>query len=198
VKSKKKPTKKPKTAKKKTGLTPGRNSIANLTEIEKLICDLVVEARLPKSVALKEAGYNPTNAGRFFRRPKIKAYVDAKIAMRVATNKHRRDLIIQELQNIAFSRLSDFVEFDNGALTIKASKNLSDDQKAALAEISESVNMASGNIKIKLHDKNKALEILAKTEGMLIDRHKLGGDEDNKAPIRFLLGPKNLKPPEKD
>ena len=168
-----------------SGLTKSPNP--NIGSKEKFICDLVVEAKLPKRTAMAEAGLNPTHTTRFFNRPNIAAYIEAKRAVAVAVNKHRQGMIIAELQKIAFANLGDYLTFGPDGVKLKTSKLPTDDQKAALSEVAETISMAGGNVKMKFHSKTKALETLAKIEGMLVDKLKLSGSVEVTPTEEYIL-----------
>lgn len=190
--SKVKATKKKAKAKKKTrkpqsrGLTKSPNP--DISSKEKFICNLVVEAKLPMRTAMAEGGLDPTHTTRFFNRPNIKAYIEAKRAVKVEVSKHRQGMIIAELQKIAYANLGEYIEFGRDfGVAVKSSRSLTSDQKAAILEVSENITQFGGTIRIKLHDKTKALETLAKIEGMLVDKLKLSGSVEVTPTEAYIL-----------
>jgi len=70
--------------------------------------------------------------------------------------------ILQELMRIGFARATDHVAVSGGALVIRPSEELTDDQAAAIA----SLERTSAGIKVKFYDKLKALELLGKMFGL--------------------------------
>ncbi len=50
------------------------------------------------------------------------------------------------------------------------SKDLSDDDAAMVAEVSETVTKDGGSLKVKSHDKVRALELLGKHLGIFVDK----------------------------
>jgi phage terminase small subunit len=76
------------------------------------------------------------------------------------------DRVLLEYARIAFSSLHDVVEWDDGGIRVKPSANLTDDTRAAIAEIVASAK--SGAIyRVKLHDKKPVLDALARHLGLL-------------------------------
>lgn len=65
--------------------------------------------------------------------------------------------VLDELGKIAFSNISDFLEFGPGKLLLKESGTMDRDVLSCIAEVSET---AKRGIKFKLHDKAKALDSL--------------------------------------
>ena len=70
--------------------------------------------------------------------------------------------VLEELACIAFARATDYLQVENGVLTIRDSKSLTKRQRAAVA----SVEKTSTGVKVKFYDKLKALELLGKAVGL--------------------------------
>lgn len=70
--------------------------------------------------------------------------------------------IINEYIRVAFARLTDFVSLKGNTITVKSFDELSDDQKAAICEITQKGEY----FKVKLHDKLRALDSLSKIFGL--------------------------------
>lgn len=73
--------------------------------------------------------------------------------------------ILEVLKAIAFSDFTEYVWIEDGEVRYKDSRQLSGPQRAAIAGIKDS----GKGVEIKLHDKQKALELLVKYLG-LFDR----------------------------
>ena len=90
--------------------------------------------------------------------------------------------ILRELRAIAFSDFTEYIRIEDGAVVVTDSRNLSPEQRAAIAGIKDT----GKGVEIKLHDKQKALELLVKFLGLFdTDRQRQGitvrfegGEED--------------------
>ena len=87
--------------------------------------------------------------------------------------------ILRELSAVAFSDFTDFVRVEDGQVLITDSRNLDYSRRAAIAGIKDT----GKGVEIKLHDKQKALELLVKYLG-LFDRTDSPGEHA----IRVELG----------
>lgn len=94
---------------------------------------------------------------------------------------------IDELKKIAFSDIKDFMKFDKDGVEFKDSEEV---DGTILSEVSsqttESATKDSSttrtNLKIKLHDKMKALEMLGKYKSLFVDKLEV----DNK-PLEVII-----------
>ena len=113
-------------------------------------------------------------ACRLFNKPKVHARYD-QLHDRLV--KEAEDdcivdakMVLKELANIAFANVTDFVnvEVDERGSKVKINNTatLPDDKKAALAEI----GTTQAGIRIKQHDKVKALELLGKHLKLFTDK----------------------------
>src|SRR6266851_3194490 len=76
------------------------------------------------------------------------------------------DRVLREYRRIAFANLRHILNWDGTGMEVKPSKDLSDDDVAAIAEIVEAA--ATGKpYRIKLDDKKAALDAIARYLGML-------------------------------
>ena len=73
-----------------------------------------------------------------------------------------RERVLRELAAIAFSDFTDFVRVSDGAVEVTDSSRLSALQCAAVAAIKDTGKA----VELKLYDKQKALELLAKLTGI--------------------------------
>ena len=78
----------------------------------------------------------------------------------------------QQLTNIGFAQITDVVSWTPDSLTIKSMEDVPDGALAAIESISESVTSNGGvrTIKVKLRDSLRALDQLARINGMYVER----------------------------
>ena len=72
------------------------------------------------------------------------------------------ETILDVLKAIAFSDFTEYIWVEDGEVRVKDSRLLSPAQRAAIAGIKDS----GKGVEIKLHDKQKALELLVKYLGL--------------------------------
>lgn len=95
--------------------------------------------------------------------------------------------IITELQIVAFGCLKDVADWGQAGLTIKDSEELEDEARI-VSEISETKtstkdDVTTSTIKIKLHDKLRALEMLGKYHKIFTDKVEHGFDK----PVEIVM-----------
>lgn len=137
---------------------------------------------LNASAAAKRAGYSaataPQIANRLMADPRIHEEISRLMGERVKRTEITQDMVIKELGYIAFGRASHLMKWGPNGIEVKPSEELSDEEIALVAEISETV---SGNesqnrsIKLKCNDRLKALELLGRHLGMFKDKVEQSG-----------------------
>ena len=123
-----------------------------------------------KQAAIR-AGYSPktaeVQASRLLSLVKVQTEIAKAMEDREKRTGITQDRVLAELSAIAFAKATDYVEIDDdGAVKIKATASLTDEQKKAIAGIKEGAN----GIEIKLTDKTKALEMLSRHLGLFNDK----------------------------
>lgn len=94
-------------------------------------------------------------------------------SLRIGVN---RDQIVNELSAMAFSRVSDYMDWGEGEIVLKDSTKLTEAQQAAILEVSESVARdGTRTVKVKLQSKQVALDRLAQLLDEEEDRVKKAG-----------------------
>ncbi len=83
------------------------------------------------------------------------------------------DDVLAELSAIARTKMSDVATFDGRVWKLKPFDEISEEAHSAISELTY---MAGGRSKLKLCDKVKALELLAKHFGLLLDRAEIVGN----------------------
>ena len=96
----------------------------------------------------------------------VAKYISERMQERQQRTEVTQDMVVKELATIAFARATDYAAVRGGAVYIKDTDSLSDEQIRAIAGIKEGAN----GIEIKLNDKEKALELLGRHLGMWNDK----------------------------
>ena len=91
--------------------------------------------------------------------------------------------MVNEIARIAFSKMPDFARVEKGALVIVDTNQLTEDQQAAISEISETTGEGGRTVRVKLHDKLAALDKLAKGLSLYKERHEVSGP--NGGPVQI-------------
>ena len=112
-------------------------------------------------------------ARRFFGKPGVQKLLrdyDRQVAKvtekKLAKYSLSEERVLEELIKIAFTNPTDLMSWDANGVKVKDSAELTDDEKAAIADVDVVYTKAGHRIKIKSIDKTKALELLAKKLGM--------------------------------
>lgn len=130
-------------------------------------------ATLNATVAAIEAGYSEKGAKVTGHRLLTNANVQAAIQERATLAKREAlvttERIIEEVRRLALANAGDYFEWDADTVRLKPSSELSREQLAAVAEVSQTVTQHGGTIRLKLHDKNAALDKLCKHLGIYSD-----------------------------
>lgn len=85
--------------------------------------------------------------------------------------------IIQELARIAFVNMKDLATWTESGVHFKPSDSISEDAAAAIVEVSETVTQHGGTLRIKQHDKVRALELLGKYRKLFAERVEHSGPD---------------------
>lgn len=116
------------------------------------------------------AGYSPRRADALgyenLRKPEIKDAIEVAQRERSARTGVTADRVVQEIARVAFSSLSDVMDWTPSGVQVKPSDKMAPDAAAAIAEIAET----HAGVKVKLHSKVAALEQLAKHVGLYNER----------------------------
>lgn len=129
----------------------------------------------PKAAAIR-AGYKESCAARIgcdllhHRKETREAIEQALEAQQVRTG-ITADRVLQELANIAFGKPTAVMTWGPGGIIIKDSETMEPGDVALVAEVSETkpTDKGGGSMKVKLHDKMKALELIGRTLGIFQD-----------------------------
>jgi len=159
---------------------------------ERFCNEYLIDLNVEKAAV--RAGYSPGCAAHhsylLMRNPRILARIEQLSEARRVRMQLSQDEVVRELMKIAFADITDYanVETDSGgnsqAVTLKNTAELPIDKTGAVAGIKQGAK----GIEIKLYDKLKALELLARHLGMLRDRMEI--DENRELQVVFQI-PRN-------
>lgn len=117
------------------------------------------------------AGYSPKTAevqgSRLLSNVKVQEAIQEAMKARQKRTEVTQDRVLDELAKIAFSDATDIAEVKGGVVKIRDTKDLSPDQKAAIAGIKE----GKYGIEVTRYDKLRALEMIGKHIGFF-DQHE--------------------------
>ena len=136
-----------------------------LTPRQQRFAEAYAAAGDPEAAA-RAAGYGPKHAAAAGRKLLQNPAVETAIRKLWRTGPKPYPLseqtVIGELCAIAFSDYTDYVRVEDGEVRVTDSSSLDYSRRAAIAGIKDT----GKGIEIKLHDKQKALELLAKYLGL--------------------------------
>jgi phage terminase small subunit len=125
------------------------------------------------------AGYSEKTAGQIgeqlLKKLEIAEAIRVGLAKRSERTQITADMVLKELATLGLSKMTDFATWNNGAVVIKNSDDLSDDAAKCVSEVSETKTKDGGTVKFKLYDKVGALDKVARHLGMYVDRQELTG-----------------------
>jgi len=126
------------------------------------------------------AGYSEQYAAKNTRKLLDKPGVQARLAELQSKTIKKLEItaerVLQEFAKIAFADPRCVMEWDEHGILVKPSSELTDDQAAAVAEISQTVTKDGGTMKVKLHDKVAALNALGRHLALFTDKHDVSGE----------------------
>jgi len=126
------------------------------------------------SKAVVRAGYSKSSAGvrgfQLLRNPKVQERIRQLQREQTVRTQITADRVVSELAKVAFANIKDFLD-NTGDLHDMVGK-LTHDQAACISEVNEVINKKGGKrIKLKFHDKMRALELLGRHLGIFFDDH---------------------------
>ena len=121
--------------------------------------------------AARRAGYSSKRADQIgyenLRKPELAALIRQLMAKRAERTRISADAVLQEIARIAFANMGDYViEFGQKPMKLVRYEDIPSEKKAAIAEMTETTTKEGVNRRFKLHDKLKALDMLAKHLGL--------------------------------
>lgn len=162
--------------------------IKKLTKKQQVFCkEYLID--LNATQAAIRAGYSKKTAGQIgdenLKKPEISHAIQLEMNKRAARTEITVDRVLKELARIAFADPRKIMKWNQRGVILRDSETLTDDEAAAVCEVTQTITDAGGSIKIKLNDKNTALQLAGRHLKMYTDKLALGGDDDA-PPIGFV------------
>lgn len=137
--------------------------------------------------AARAAGYAPKAAAAaatwLLKTPKIKDALARALEAQMTRTTITADLVLAELALVAFSKPTAIMSWGPDGVILKDSESMRPEDIALVAEVSETkgTDKGGGSMKVKLHDKMKALELLGKHLGIFQEVQKVQVQDMGKA-----------------
>jgi len=171
------------------------DDMRGLTRNQKVFCDeylIDLNATRAYKAAYKSVKKDETAAqsgSRLLRNVKVKAYIDEKMKEREKRTEITQDKVLKELAKIGFADLNDYLEYKTAKSVVKYDGDepiidympiidLIDSKEVDTSVVQEVSVSKDGTFKFKLHDKQKALEMIGKHLGMFTDKLEVSGNID--------------------
>lgn len=139
--------------------------------------------------AATRAGYSGKTARQMgaenLSKPDIQAALRDAMEARSRRTEVTADAVISELAAIAFANMSDYLDWGPNGVALRGKAELTRNQCAALAEISETLTKSGATRRIKLYDKISALEKLGRHLGLFRDSQDPSAKKDEPAETSF-------------
>lgn len=120
------------------------------------------------------AGYSKSNAHNQGSRLLENAKVAAAIAERMKARAERceidQDKVLREIYRLAMSDARKVMTWGPTGVKLIDSAELSDDDAAMVAEVSQTITKEGGSIRLKMHDKPGSLQMLGRHLGLFVDK----------------------------
>lgn len=118
---------------------------------------------LNATAAAQRAGYKDPNIGRqLITKNNVSAAIQEAMDKRQSRVEITQDRVLRELAAIAFAKGTDYASIISGMVMVTDTGELTEEQKAAIVAIKQTKE----GVEVKLADKLKALELLAKHLGL--------------------------------
>ena len=148
----------------------------NLTaKQQKFVNEYLID--LNATQAAIRAGYSKKTSGSIgeenLKKPEIQAVIEKRMKEREKRTEITQDKVIAELAKIAFADQRNVMTWGSSGVKLKDSDSLSDDDAAIVSEVSETITATGGTLKLKTHDKVKALELLGRHLGVFTENLNL-------------------------
>jgi len=117
-------------------------------------------------------------ASKLLTNPNVQDYIAELQSKRAERTEVTVDKVVTELAKLAFSNMGDFVDVQDKKVSMTDFSDLTRDQLACVAEVSETVSKIGVTVRFKLHDKTKNLELLGRHLAMFTDKREHSGSKE--------------------
>lgn len=158
----------PEFAKKQKKKKYQRRRLKELTERERNIAELVLSG-VPQvraymrvyEIPPEKYNYASGHSTTLLKRPHVAAYINKRRNEYAEKYKIEQEKILQEVAQIGFSNISDYLTFDKDGVHLKNSEDLTPEQLSAISQISTSYTKAGDmNVNVKMYDKLEGLRMV--------------------------------------
>lgn len=118
-----------------------------------------------------------TSGARLLANGMISAAIEILLESQMNHAKVTAQSVIDELEKLAFSNMGDYVNWDDGSITLISSDQLTREQMVCVQEITCTPTKYGNAIKFKLYDKKSSLELLGRYFKLFMGDGEL--DEDD-------------------
>ena len=152
-----------------------------LTDKQKIFADeylIDLNATRAYKVAYKSCKKDETanvNGSKLLRNTKVAEYIKERMDERSKRTEITQDNVLKELATIAFAKVTDFVNIENGVVIVKDTKDIPKGLIPAIASIKEGKH----GIEVGFYAKDKSLELLGRHLGMFNDKIEISGTVNN-------------------
>lgn len=152
------------------------------------------------SRAARDAGYSEKTAcaiaAENLRKPHIQKAIRERIEELSRKTGVTAERALAETGRLAFSMMDSYLDFGPDGITLKVLQEMTEDQIAAIGEVSETITKDGGSLRFKLHDKKGALDQLHRIFGAYTDTIEHTGSVEVKVTEVILEFPPEEEPEE--
>jgi len=151
------------------------SSNPTLTEKQRRFCEgylisfNATEAYIKAGYRAKNENVAAASASDLLRNPKIQVSIQSLRSERSQRVEADADAVLREISQIAFSNITDVIDFGPNGCTVKDSSKVPSEVRAAVAEISCTETERGKAFRVKMHDKLAALNLAARHTGLTND-----------------------------
>lgn len=154
-----------------------------LTKKQKAFIEFYLQEWNATQAALK-AGYSERSAASIGNENLLKPEIDHEIQRRLSEMSMSADEVILAIGEIGRASIEDFIDIDDETGRLK-NINFGKAKKAGKLHLIKSITPTANGLKIELHDRMRALELIGKHHKLFVDRAEISGDDGQ--PIQVII-----------